>query len=182
MKCESPWGRVFSAFDRPARTVLFWGNDDWLTVFVLIRWQDPMRCSLHWRTSTYARTMNSARHEQLKSSWQKVLLPRSQWKGIWRVHFFHNLSAFFSLKGNFRWNRLRSAWKKKTRLSIPDGTNFDWQVNVVKGLKLYENVFTDSELSKLTDFVNDLRAAGQNGELSGYLNSFPSSFCGKHRA
>ncbi|KAI6695628.1 hypothetical protein NL676_023338 [Syzygium grande] len=40
-------------------------------------------------------------------------------------------------------------------------------VNVVKGLKLYENVFTDSELSKLTDFVNDLRAAGQNGELSG---------------
>ncbi|XP_030514909.1 RNA demethylase ALKBH10B isoform X2 [Rhodamnia argentea] len=40
-------------------------------------------------------------------------------------------------------------------------------VNVVKGLKLYENVFTDSELSKLTDFVNDLRVAGQNGELSG---------------
>lgn len=72
--------------------------------------------------------------------------------------------------------------EKKTWLSIPDGTNFDWQVNVVKGLKLYENVFTDSELSKLTDFVNDLRAAGQNGELSGYLNSFPSSFCRRHRA
>ncbi|KAJ8748344.1 hypothetical protein K2173_002981 [Erythroxylum novogranatense] len=40
-------------------------------------------------------------------------------------------------------------------------------VNVVKGLKLYEDVFTDSELSKLTEFVNELRAAGQNGELSG---------------
>ncbi|KAG8653841.1 hypothetical protein MANES_05G072300v8 [Manihot esculenta] len=40
-------------------------------------------------------------------------------------------------------------------------------VNVVKGLKLYEDVFTDSELSKLTDFVNELRVAGQNGELAG---------------
>ncbi|XVE73193.1 hypothetical protein DITRI_Ditri11bG0097700 [Diplodiscus trichospermus] len=40
-------------------------------------------------------------------------------------------------------------------------------VNVVKGLKLYEHVFTDSELAKLSDFVNELRSAGQNGELSG---------------
>ncbi|KAM3687506.1 hypothetical protein ACB098_10G083900 [Castanea mollissima] len=40
-------------------------------------------------------------------------------------------------------------------------------VNVVKGLKLYEDVFTDSELCKLNDFVNDLRASGQNGELPG---------------
>ncbi|CAO2816215.1 unnamed protein product [Amaranthus hypochondriacus] len=40
-------------------------------------------------------------------------------------------------------------------------------VNVVKGLKMYENIFTDQELSKLNDFVYDLRAAGQNGELLG---------------
>ncbi|KAL6214754.1 hypothetical protein ACLB2K_014186 [Fragaria x ananassa] len=40
-------------------------------------------------------------------------------------------------------------------------------VNVVKGLKLYEEIFTDSELSKLTDFANELRTAGLNGELSG---------------
>lgn len=40
-------------------------------------------------------------------------------------------------------------------------------VNVVKGLKLYEEIFTDSELAKLSDFANELRAAGQNGELSG---------------
>ncbi|CAA2935102.1 uncharacterized LOC107863921 [Olea europaea subsp. europaea] len=40
-------------------------------------------------------------------------------------------------------------------------------VNVVRGLKLYEDVFTDVELSKLNDFVNELRVAGQNGELSG---------------
>ncbi|KAF2314921.1 hypothetical protein GH714_037178 [Hevea brasiliensis] len=40
-------------------------------------------------------------------------------------------------------------------------------VNVVKGLKLYEDVFTDYELSKLTDFVNELRVAGQNGDLAG---------------
>ncbi|XVF32639.1 hypothetical protein REPUB_Repub17cG0099700 [Reevesia pubescens] len=39
--------------------------------------------------------------------------------------------------------------------------------NVVKGLKLYEDVFTDSELAKLSDFVSELRSAGQNGELSG---------------
>ncbi|KAE9589208.1 putative oxoglutarate/iron-dependent dioxygenase, alpha-ketoglutarate-dependent dioxygenase AlkB [Lupinus albus] len=40
-------------------------------------------------------------------------------------------------------------------------------VNVVKGLKLYEDIFTDSELCKLTEFVNELHNAGQNGELSG---------------
>ncbi|PIN07688.1 hypothetical protein CDL12_19735 [Handroanthus impetiginosus] len=40
-------------------------------------------------------------------------------------------------------------------------------VNVVRGLKLYESIFTDVELSKLNDFVNELRVAGQNGELSG---------------
>ncbi|XP_065861197.1 RNA demethylase ALKBH10B-like isoform X2 [Euphorbia lathyris] len=40
-------------------------------------------------------------------------------------------------------------------------------VNVVKGLKIHEDVFTESELAKLTDFVNELRVAGQNGELEG---------------
>jgi len=37
----------------------------------------------------------------------------------------------------------------------------------VKGLKLYEDVFTDSELCKLSDFVDEIHTAGQNGELSG---------------
>lgn len=40
-------------------------------------------------------------------------------------------------------------------------------VNVVRGLKLYEDIFSDIELSKLTHYVNELRVAGQNGELSG---------------
>nr|XP_017233359.1 PREDICTED: uncharacterized protein LOC108207422 [Daucus carota subsp. sativus] len=41
-------------------------------------------------------------------------------------------------------------------------------VNIVaKGLKVYDNIFTDTQLSKLTDYVNELRVAGQNGELSG---------------
>lgn len=40
-------------------------------------------------------------------------------------------------------------------------------VNVVRGLKLYDDIFTDSELSKLTDYVNELRVAGRNGQLSG---------------
>ena len=45
----------------------------------------------------------------------------------------------------------------------------------MKGLKLYETVFTDSELSKLTDFINELRVAGQNGELSGDFSLLANS-------
>ncbi|XP_042048540.1 RNA demethylase ALKBH10B-like isoform X2 [Salvia splendens] len=33
-------------------------------------------------------------------------------------------------------------------------------VNVVRGLKLYQDIFTGAELSKLSDFVNELRLAG----------------------
>ncbi|KAL9228098.1 hypothetical protein vseg_003712 [Gypsophila vaccaria] len=40
-------------------------------------------------------------------------------------------------------------------------------VNVMKGLKMFEDVFTVSELSKLHAFAAELRAAGQNGELLG---------------
>ncbi|XP_068662493.1 RNA demethylase ALKBH10B-like isoform X2 [Aristolochia californica] len=40
-------------------------------------------------------------------------------------------------------------------------------VNVVKGLKLYEDIFTELELSKLTNFINELHLAGQKGQLSG---------------
>lgn len=40
-------------------------------------------------------------------------------------------------------------------------------VNAVRGLKLYEDIFTDSELLKLTNFVNELRVAGRAGELPG---------------
>ncbi|KAI3742734.1 hypothetical protein L1987_60428 [Smallanthus sonchifolius] len=40
-------------------------------------------------------------------------------------------------------------------------------VNVVRGLKLYEDILNTTELTKLTDYVTDLRVAGQNGELSG---------------
>nr|GEX36548.1 putative oxidoreductase, 2OG-Fe(II) oxygenase family protein [Tanacetum cinerariifolium] len=40
-------------------------------------------------------------------------------------------------------------------------------VNVVRGLKLYEDILNTTELSKLSDYVNELRVAGQNGELSG---------------
>lgn len=43
------------------------------------------------------------------------------------------------------------------------------QVNVVKGLKIYEDVFTTSEIMKVADFINEIRQAGRNGELSGKL-------------
>ncbi|KAJ3687576.1 hypothetical protein LUZ61_016740 [Rhynchospora tenuis] len=40
-------------------------------------------------------------------------------------------------------------------------------VNVVKGLKIYEDIFTSSELLKLGEYINELRQAGRRGELSG---------------
>ncbi|CAH2071870.1 unnamed protein product [Thlaspi arvense] len=40
-------------------------------------------------------------------------------------------------------------------------------VNVVKGLKLYEELLKEDELSKLIDLVAELRESGQNGKLSG---------------
>ncbi|PKA62288.1 alkylated DNA repair protein alkB like 5 [Apostasia shenzhenica] len=40
-------------------------------------------------------------------------------------------------------------------------------VNVVKGLKLYEDIFNNWELLKLTDYIDELRLAGRRGELSG---------------
>ncbi|CAH1423961.1 unnamed protein product [Lactuca virosa] len=40
-------------------------------------------------------------------------------------------------------------------------------VNVVRGLKLYENILTHTELTRLNDYVNKLRVAGKNGQLSG---------------
>ena len=45
----------------------------------------------------------------------------------------------------------------------------DHQVNVVKGLKIYEDVFTTSEIMKVVDFITEIRQAGRNGELSGKL-------------
>ncbi|XP_020885099.1 uncharacterized protein LOC9318213 isoform X2 [Arabidopsis lyrata subsp. lyrata] len=41
------------------------------------------------------------------------------------------------------------------------------EANVVKGLKLYEDVFTGTQLSKLLDSINQLREAGRNHQLSG---------------
>ncbi|KAL7112862.1 hypothetical protein ACP275_04G027500 [Erythranthe tilingii] len=40
-------------------------------------------------------------------------------------------------------------------------------INVVKGLRLYENIFTGSEISKLKNFVDELRTAGQEDKLTG---------------
>jgi hypothetical protein len=52
----------------------------------------------------------------------------------------------------------------------------DHQVNVVKGLKIYEDVFTTSEIMKVADFINEIRQAGRNGELSGKLCSISGVF------
>uniref|UniRef100_A0A0D9WGB3 Fe2OG dioxygenase domain-containing protein n=1 Tax=Leersia perrieri TaxID=77586 RepID=A0A0D9WGB3_9ORYZ len=53
------------------------------------------------------------------------------------------------------------------RIKIQKGFMAKESVNVVKGLKIYEDVFTTSELMKVADFINEIRQAGRNGELSG---------------
>lgn len=44
---------------------------------------------------------------------------------------------------------------------------FHLQVNVVDGLKLYEDLFDDTEVSKLVSLVNDLRVSGKKGQFQG---------------
>ena len=46
----------------------------------------------------------------------------------------------------------------------------------MKGLKVYEDMFTASELLRLSEFINELRLAGHRGELSGLLKDL-SLFC-----
>ncbi|EEC79196.1 hypothetical protein OsI_19904 [Oryza sativa Indica Group] len=71
------------------------------------------------------------------------------------------------LKGNTAYQRVTlSALITRSALSAPRGSRFR-KVNVVKGLKIYEDVFTTSELMKVADFINEIRQAGRNGELSG---------------
>ncbi|TVU19307.1 hypothetical protein EJB05_35448 [Eragrostis curvula] len=41
------------------------------------------------------------------------------------------------------------------------------RIKIQKGLKIYEDVFTTSEIMKVADFINEIRQAGRNGELSG---------------
>lgn len=57
--------------------------------------------------------------------------------------------------------------KINTKFFAIDWREMILQTNVAGGLKLFEDVFTDLELSKLNDFVDELQVAGRNGELSG---------------
>ncbi|GKC58519.1 putative oxidoreductase, 2OG-Fe(II) oxygenase family protein, partial [Tanacetum coccineum] len=56
--------------------------------------------------------------------------------------------------------------RESKHVSCTDGLQ-QIEVNVVRGLKLYENILTDSELTRLNVYVNKLRVAGKNRELSG---------------
>ncbi|KAG6399087.1 hypothetical protein SASPL_140561 [Salvia splendens] len=55
-------------------------------------------------------------------------------------------------------------------------------VNIAEGLKLYEDLFDDSEILKLNNVVNDLRAAGKRGQLQAFygdpfaLSVIPSAY------
>ncbi|KAG2326006.1 hypothetical protein Bca52824_008734 [Brassica carinata] len=67
-------------------------------------------------------------------------------------------------------SRASSLIKQSKRFSAKEH-----QTNVVKGLKLYEHVFTGTQLSKLSDYVNGLREAGRNQELPGNSLIFPNA-------
>ncbi|XP_020573266.1 uncharacterized protein LOC110019780 [Phalaenopsis equestris] len=41
-------------------------------------------------------------------------------------------------------------------------------INVVEGLKLYEELFDSSDITKLVSFTNDMRAAGRRGDFPGH--------------
>ncbi|KAG5526326.1 hypothetical protein RHGRI_032567 [Rhododendron griersonianum] len=88
--------------------------------------------------------------------------PGSTSTSVYRSDNFHNPTSqpwYFDRRAtNHITNNMQNL-----NLAPPQPTT----VNVVRGLKLYEDIFTDSELSKLRDLVNELRAAGHNGKLSG---------------
>ncbi|CAK9148655.1 unnamed protein product [Ilex paraguariensis] len=73
---------------------------------------------------------------------------------------------------------IQSPHQKQNLTVIPKtfvGTEiFDGKtVNVVDGLKLYEELFDESVVSKIVVLVNDLRAAGRRGQLQGkFSNAF----------
>ena len=46
------------------------------------------------------------------------------------------------------------------------------QVNVVEGMKMYEELFDDSEVGKLVSLANDLRIAGRQGKFHGKSPTF----------
>lgn len=47
---------------------------------------------------------------------------------------------------------------------------------MVDGLKLYEEVSGNSEVSKLVSLVNDLRTAGKRGQIQGKFTAFFNFF------
>ncbi|PPS06262.1 hypothetical protein GOBAR_AA14384 [Gossypium barbadense] len=55
---------------------------------------------------------------------------------------------------------------RPSQIKLTKGFSAKEHVNVVKGLKLYEDVFTESEMAKLSNLMSELRSSGQNGELS----------------
>ncbi|KAJ0258071.1 Oxidoreductase [Hirschfeldia incana] len=63
-------------------------------------------------------------------------------------------------------SRASSLIKQSKRFSAKEHVR-GHTTNVVKGLKLYEHVFTGTQLTKLSDYVSGLREAGRNQELPG---------------
>ncbi|XP_076952241.1 RNA demethylase ALKBH10B-like [Bidens hawaiensis] len=83
------------------------------------------------------------------------------------THEVHSTVENFEICSNREDWEARRAEMKITKGFTAKESVKGHMVNMGRGLKLYDDVLNMTELSKLTNYVTDLRAAGQNGELSG---------------
>ncbi|KAI3829663.1 hypothetical protein L1987_03790 [Smallanthus sonchifolius] len=83
------------------------------------------------------------------------------------LHEVHSSVGSIEICSNEEDWEARRAEIKMTKGFIAKESVKGHMVNVVRGLKLYEDILNSGELSKLTEYVTELRVAGQNGELSG---------------
>ncbi|RRT50182.1 hypothetical protein B296_00022745 [Ensete ventricosum] len=146
----------------------------------------------HGEAGVYSYSREEYVNVELREYWTVTLVPR----GIGTIRTPRSATGFVGGEGGCesrsRWLGAAGEDKDLERDAIEDGVGSSsrpvlcfpaprlipalliyplvkWfeQVNVVKGLKLYEDIFTDSELLALSEFVDELRLAGRGGELPG---------------
>ncbi|KAK8966990.1 hypothetical protein KSP40_PGU010059 [Platanthera guangdongensis] len=54
------------------------------------------------------------------------------------------------------------------KVLVANETNDGKMVNIVEGLKLYEDIFVGSEITKMISLTNDMRTAGRRGDYPGH--------------
>ncbi|KAG6483648.1 hypothetical protein ZIOFF_060300 [Zingiber officinale] len=122
-----------------------------------------------WAEAIYHGNIKVARIEEEAAAETEV----SSRGGAWD---FQGAADGYASKATFQFDRtaLMSSPSPSGRVQpsilwprLPGGRIELAPVNVVKGLKLYENIFAESELPTLVEYINELRLAGRRGELPG---------------